>query len=161
MAYDKQLNEALTHISEVFGEQQKKMVYGLQESDNEGIIIRGKLFTTFIENFVGESKRRATQQRIFRIVFFCAVLLTFFTLNVLSVMVIYEVSLKIESSYTDAAAVAAALGTVISTLIILPKIIAVHLFPSTEQDKSIELFTKVLEEDRKMREMYKINKGKE
>ena len=161
MTDDKQLSEAMSHITAILSEQQKKMGYGLQESDNEGIITRGKLFTTFIENFVGESKKRATQQRIFRITFFCAVLLTFFALNVLSVLVILEVSRKTYMSYGDIAAVAAALGTVISTLIILPKIIAVHLFPSSEQDKSIELFTKVLEEDRKMREMYKISKGKD
>jgi hypothetical protein len=123
-------------------------------ADSNAVKSRNRVFTDFIEKFVIDYERRAKQQRVFRCWFFCIVVVVFIILNVLSSCSVYIIAQKANVSISDVVAAVSAFGTILSSLIVLPKIIAEHLFPKAEQDKSIELFSKVLEEDQKVREFY-------
>ena len=156
-----ELRNALALLAGSLNATQEHMVYGLlKDHDSQEIDKRNKSFSMFVDNFVDESGKKVVQQRVFRGVFFYVVLFVFFILNVVSICVIVIISVKELPIESSIAPVAAAFGTLLSSLIMLPKIIAKHLFPSKDQDKSIELFSKVLEEDRKMRELYSADANK-
>ena len=156
MPVDKSLMDAFDTLSDAIDEVQSinKAGLNLGDDDSQEISSRNTLFTRFIRIFVNDSEKRASRQRFFRMCFFLAVMVVFVVLTTVGAISILRIAKKETTSLSDIAAVVASFGAVVTALVTLPQIIANHLFPSVEQDKSIDLFSKVLEEDRKMREFY-------
>jgi len=135
----------------------EKIEYGLNylaKSDLEEIKARNHSFTDFVSDFVTTSKTRANQQLRFRNIFFYITMLIFVALVVICVCTVKTIVSKPTTGVGDVAAIIGSFSAVMSALIVLPKTIAEHLFPSVEQDKSIALFSKALEEDRQGRVLH-------
>ena len=150
------LSEALSTLANELGIVQHKKQHGLnlKDNDSEEIQKRNVSFTNFVNSFVEDSSDRAKQQKKLRYAFFVIIMLLFSGLSVMSCCIIFVIAKKEHTTANDIVATAAAFGTVLSLIVVLPKIIAVHLFPSVERDKSVELFSKVLEEDFRIRTFY-------
>jgi len=155
---DEKLADALSTLTDALGVVQSKKWHGLKQNlkDNDSVAIqlRGASFTRFVNSFVDDYSDRAKQQKKLRYAFFAIIMLLFLGLSIISGCSIFAIAKKEHTTGNDVATIATAFGTILSLIIVLPKIIAVHLFPSAERDKSIELFSKVLEEDFKIREFY-------
>lgn len=90
---------------------------------------RDILYSTLVEDIVKINK----QNQCFKTIFFWAILAVFGVLCVGGISVIYNISLKHDIDYTDLCVAIAGFGGVISAIIVLPKIIAKHLFPEDSE----------------------------
>ena len=67
--------------------------------------------------------------RVLKCIFFSVICVVFILTCVASFMIIYHISGKTEVSITDVGIILGGFGSVIGDIIVLPKIVAKHLFP--------------------------------
>ncbi len=148
--------EAIDYLNNSFEELSSKNENGLDLTDYDRFAIRERSgsFTDFVGGFVKSTRDRDIQQRLFRNVFFWSVMVLFVGITISCIMILMVNAFRETVYWPNVASIATAFGTLLSAMIILPKIIANHLFPASEQDRSIDLFSKVLEEDRETRKSY-------
>lgn len=78
-------------------------------------------------------KNNRTSQ-IFKWIFFVIVCLVFAFICVFGLFIIFNISIKDEVTYSDIGVAATGFGSVLSSIIVLPQIIAKHLFPENSEE---------------------------
>ena len=131
----------------------------LADSDEENIHQRNNYITGVVREFESVYRKTNAQRESYRGTFFWVtmVLLVVLILACVSVAFISVASLS-ENTIGSAAAIVASLATIIATVITLPQIIAKHLFPENERDKSIEMINAILQSDLEMRKYWNYDK---
>lgn len=95
---------------------------------------RNEYYSILIEQIIKDN----TTNKIIKYIFFAVVCLVFIVVTIGGVCILIFVSKKnnIQTNYTDIVLLLSALSGMLSAIIVLPKIIAKHLFPEhSEQDK--------------------------
>lgn len=107
---------------------------------------RDVYYSALVKDIV--KNNRANQ--VLKCIFFGVVCAIFAFICVLGLLIIFNVSKKEAITYSDVGVVAAGFGSVLSSIIVLPTIIAKHLFPE-DGEKSRFAFVK---ENQKMDQSY-------
>lgn len=84
-------------------------------------------------------------------IFFITSMIVFFGIILSSFICFFIVVNKANSSLTDISVVGGAIASVISSIIILPKIIAEHLFPTNEDENMIDMVKNMQVNDSRIR----------
>lgn len=66
--------------------------------------------------------------------FFAIVCLVFATICIIGMVIVFNISKKNDISYSDIGVAITGFGSVLSSIIVLPKIIAKHLFPENSEE---------------------------
>ena len=90
---------------------------------------RNGYYTQLLKQFTENHKRTHTARIIFKWIFFCIVCLSFIAVVVAGVYAIITISQKEIIGSFDVGVAVTGLGSILSAIIVLPKIIAKHLFP--------------------------------
>ena len=134
----------------------------LEKSDEKNIHYRNDAITEVVQEFKSEYSQTNTQRKSFRGIFFKVTMCLFSLLILFCIFIAsYSVINFNTNELGSAAIVITALGTIITTVITLPKIIAKHLFPEDERDKSIDMIKAILESDLEMRKFWEYDKHKQ
>lgn len=78
-------------------------------------------------------KNNRTSQKL-KCVFFCVVCFAFLLICSIGIVAIFYISKKENTTYTDIGIAITAFGSVLSSIIVLPQIIAKHLFPENSEE---------------------------
>jgi len=116
-------------------------------SDFTQIENRSGEITKIVKTLVDGFAKSDSDRRNYREIFFVITMTSY-----IGVFIACLVAIFCLSSYT--AAVVGAFGTILTTVIALPQIIAKNLFPAKEEDKSIELIREVFKGDIDLRKHY-------
>lgn len=120
--------------------------------------IRDECYTILLKEFSDNYKKAHKTKRNFKCFFFYLVCASFVGVLVAGFHVIICISMKDGIDFADAAVAIAGLGSIISAIVVLPKIIAKHLFPKEGDEKDILLVSEMLKFDSDPEEIKKRNK---
>lgn len=117
---------------------------------------RNNLYTELLENYIQIYKKKEKNKSIYKFLFFFTTMLLFSGIIIVCGYNMYNISVHGDPG---GASVGIALSNVIgivSTLIVLPKIIAEHLFPTNEENNMIGMVKNMQENDANIRDtLYK------
>lgn len=91
--------------------------------------IRDKHYSTLVKKIIDNND--ATQ--IIKYIFFGVVCLVFLAVSIIGILVVLKIASKEAISYADISVAITGFGGVLSSIIVLPKIIAKHLFPENSE----------------------------
>lgn len=121
-----------------------------QENDPE-YDARNQAYTRLLEVYISEYKKKGISKKRYKLSFFIIVMLAFITINIAAVVSIFCVIIRGNISLGDVGVVISALAGMISAFIVIPKIIAEHLFPADEDANMIAMVKSMQENDAKIR----------
>lgn len=107
--------------------------YGLQY-DN-----RDKLYTRLLDHYITTTETKNERNRAYKAIFFWFTMIAFALLIIFPFASIIVIAFTDPTDVTAIATIASGVISAISAVIILPKIIAVHLFPTDEDKNMIDL----------------------
>ena len=128
----------------------------LKRSDMDAINVHNRHYSTFLYQYIYNFKKKNKTLLRMKIGFFIIVMFLLFVLIVSSCVCIIIVSTKKADVY-DITILITSLASAITSFIILPKIMAKHLFPYKEEDTSNMIFSKMIEYDLQLRTFHKSN----
>ncbi len=126
----------------------------LKESDLRSIERRSRTYSNYLNEYINHFKEKSKQQRGMKIAFFVVILVLLAAVVCGSIAVFIVVATKKDVSVADIATLISATGGLISAFIILPKVIAINLFPQKEEDITADLFEKMFDHDMQLRGIY-------
>ena len=130
----------------------------LHDSDEIELSNRGSLYTQLLSAYVTDFDIRHTRNRSYKSIFFYSITAVFCLVIVLSVVAVLAISSKPIATVNDLVVALSALATMISSLIVLPKIIADYLFHPDEDNKVTDMVRAMQENDCTTRKLYNTNK---
>lgn len=134
----------------------------LERSDEENIHYRNETITEVVKEFKEEYQKSNKTKGFYRSFFFWSAMVLFLGLVVTCLFIaIYSIFMLSDNEIGGAVAIVTSLGTIIVAIIALPKIIAEHLFPAGDRDKSIDMIQAILESDLEMRKFWEYDKQKD
>lgn len=126
-----------------FLENYQKLNYN--DSQNNQIIRREKLFNQFLENYTNEYKSKSEQKRKLKDIFF-VVILSILGIIVVGSMILLIVLLNLKLNISNIIiTLISTSAEIITSLLILPKIIAEYLFDKEEEQHLNEIIGKMQE----------------
>lgn len=126
-----------------FLENYQNLDYTYKESQNNQIIKREKLFNTFLESYTKEYKYKSEQKRKLKYIFFIVILVILGIIVISSIiLLIVLLNLKLNLSNIIITLVSTS-AEIITSLLILPKIIAEYLFDKEEEQHLNEIISKM------------------
>lgn len=123
--------------------------YGLQYERRDG------LYADLLEAYIDVYNSKAAWNKWFKLAFFAISLLIFGGIVVVSLIVLITIARKNTTSLSDVAVALSSMAGIISAIIILPKIIAEHLFPTNEDEHMIEMVKNMQVNDSRIRSHHK------
>lgn len=158
----KQFNDVLSQIKDDITEKNKQSTalkdFALVQNFEEERSKNGKdydqrnhLYSELLEKYILSYESKAKCNRIYKMIFFIVSLVVFFGIIFSSFICLFIVVNKSNSSLADISVVGGAIASVISSIIILPKIIAEHLFPTNEDENMIDMVKNMQVNDSRIR----------
>ena len=128
-----------------------------EEYDN-----RNRLYTYLLETYIENYKRKEKTKGIYKCVFFIVTMFLFMCLIICGLLGIILLSIYGDGSLANVGIAIANIAGIISTLIVLPKIIAEHLFPTNEESNMLEMVKNMQNNDSEIRNvLYEDDEEKE
>lgn len=118
-----------------------------EEYDN-----RNRLYTQLLEKYIKIYEKKEIAKTLYKAIFFGITIFLFFGIEVCCLAGIVYLSVKGNGWESVGIAIGNVAG-VISTLIVLPKIIAEHLFPTNEENNMIGMVKNMQENDANIRKI--------
>lgn len=131
----------------------------LRDADLAAIRDRAKTYTGYLKNYVSEYKDKAHAQKVMKGWFFGITMLLLLCIVVACSIAVVVIARKENIKLNDVATVITAMASAVSSFLVLPKVIAENLFPSKEEDKTAEVFSKMFEHDMSLRGLYHITEN--
>lgn len=125
-----------------------------KSSDLEHIQKRNETYDTYLSTYVSNFNLKAKVQRRMKMWFFIIVMFSLVLIIGASVFAVCRIVTKNLLEVTDVAAVITAIVGMVSSFLVLPKVIGDNLFPVKEEDQTNEMFGRMVEYDMKLREHY-------
>lgn len=100
---------------------------------------RNRLYTDLLEHYIGSYKSKSRWKRWYKCIYFVVVVLAFCCIIAYCLESIRGVSLKKDTGLVDLGIAAGGFGSILSAILVIPKIIANHLFPSNEDANMIDM----------------------
>lgn len=120
---------------------------------------RDESYTLLLGDYIDSSKSKTEWNKVYKCIFFCVTMLILVALVAFPIAVTIIIVVKEQSNLVvDIAALVGSIIGIISAIIVLPKIIAQHLFPTNEDEHMIELVKNMQVNDSKIREALKNKK---
>lgn len=107
----------------------------LEKNDPE-YVRRNELYSNLLEKYIEAYESKSKWKKWYKLAFFIAVLCCFMGIIGASLYAIIIVAQKESPGPYDIGAVIGSVAGIVSSLVVLPKIIAEHLFP-TDEDKNM------------------------
>lgn len=126
--------------------------YGLREYNR-----RDELYSDLLDHYIKVYKSKASWNKWYKLAFFVVAMVVFVGLIVGSGLVFWSVLKKEKPTYSDVAIIAGALASILTAILVLPKIIAEHLFPTNEDEHMIGMVKNMQVNDSNIRSN---NRGK-
>ena len=109
---------------------------------------RNNMYTDLLSQYIDKYKHKEKDKKIYKWIFFIIVMLAMAAVITVCLIVVVSLTIKAEStSLADFAVVLTSIGGIISTIVIIPKIIAEYLFPSDEESNMIDLVKNMQQND--------------
>lgn len=121
---------------------------------------RNRLYTDLLKHYIGSYKSKSRWKRWYKCVYFVVVVLVFLCIVLYCLDSIRNISLKNSSSLADVGVTAGGFGAILSAILVIPKIIAEHLFPSNEDANMIDMVKNMQLNDSGIRSWLHPRKGK-
>ena len=115
---------------------------------------RNGYYTQILKQFTENHKKTHCARIAFKWIFFCIVCLSFIAVVTAGVFAIITISKKDKIDSFDVGVAVTGLGSVLSAIIVLPKIIAKHLFPEDGDVKEFSFVKDMLGFDIQAPEYY-------
>lgn len=125
------------------------------EADRTAYSRRNNLYGDILENYISINKAKSNANKCYKFWFFLISMIIFACLTIGPIVVFLIMACKDSATATDFAAVLGCIAGIITSIIIIPKIIAKHLFPTDEDTRMIELVKNMQINDSKIRAAYK------
>ena len=133
-----------------------------KEVDDTEYKVRNVLYSNILYAYIEEHKSKNDAKKCYKFVFFAITMITFLALIIAPIIIIFIVTTKASDSGIDiVSSIAAIIGSttgIVSAVVVLPKIIAEHLFPTNEETHLIELIKNMQSNDSNTREASKLDK---
>lgn len=131
----------------------------LKDADLAAIRERAKTYTGYLKNYVSDYKDKAHAQKVMKGWFFAITMLLLLCIVVACSITLVVIARKENIKLNDVATIVTAMASAVSSFLVLPKVIAENLFPSKEEDKTAEVFSKMFEHDISLRGLYHITEN--
>lgn len=120
--------------------------------------LRDALYSELLDKYIDIYETNSNQKQKYKKVFFIVVLFMFIAIVVVSIIFMFLV-ITLDKSIAQIITVAlGSFGSMLSAMIVLPKIIAKHLFPKDEESHILEMVKNMQINDSKIREYQKNQK---
>lgn len=126
----------------------------LKSSDREAVYKHNKYYNKFLREYVNNYKRKNKSQIRMKWVFFVSIMLIMLGIIATSLTCLISIAQTNRFNPYNLTATLSSLASSITAFIILPKIIANHLFPEKEDDKTDSIFGAMISYDKSLREFY-------
>lgn len=114
---------------------------------------RNELYTFLLSHYIDSYKKKSKHKSGYKIAFFIIIMLAFLCVIGGTVAAILIISGKETSTNSDLAAIIGGCATVFSALLVLPKVIAEHLFPPNDDANMIDMVKNMQLNDSGIRNM--------
>lgn len=131
----------------------------LKDADLAAIQERAKTYTGYLKNYVSDYKDKTQAQKVMKGWFFAITMFLLLCIVVASSIALVIIARKETIRINDIATIVTAMASAVSSFLVLPKVIAENLFPSKEEDKTAEVFSKMFEHDISLRGLYHITEN--
>lgn len=121
---------------------------------------RDKIYTDLLDKYKSQFESKSNWNKIYKLIFYIVAMVAFIGIIAVSMYIIYIVAAKGDGSISDVAVVVGSTSGIISAIIVLPKIIAEHLFPTDEHSHMINMVQNMQVNDSRIRsskKKYKAN----
>lgn len=115
---------------------------------------RDALYTEMLQQYLNVHKSKANHNKVYKGIFFVVTMLILLVLIGAPMAAMILIAMKDQVKLADIALVVSGLGGIITSIIVLPKIIAEHLFPTDEDQNMIELVKKMQDNDAQIRSAF-------
>lgn len=115
---------------------------------------RNERYCTFLDEYVDNYNQKAKSSKYMKRVFFVAIMILLFGMVAACIVAFVTISNKQDISYSDVATVITAIGGIIASFIVLPKVMAENLFPAQEEDRTAEIFDSMIKYDLELEKFY-------
>lgn len=109
------------------------------DADMEQCNKRNILYTRLLSHYLDEHEIKSNNKVKYRSKFFWVTIISFISIIALSIFSMIYVCVNGSTSVSSVSIVVGSVGSMISAIIVLPKIIAEHLFPRNDESAMIEL----------------------
>lgn len=120
---------------------------------------RDASYTKLLNDYIEVYREKTKWKKWYKLVFFSIAMLTFLGLIVGAMVLFIIIAGKEKSTVADIALIVGAVAGVLSAIIILPRIIAEHLFPTNEDEHMIDMVKNMQVNDSNIRMANKLNKN--
>lgn len=100
---------------------------------------RNQLYSELLAQYIGEYHVKDTWKKWYRVIFFGVTMVSFIGIIVCSLIVLFLAARKAQPSAADLGAILGSVAGILSAILVLPKIIAEHLFPKDEDSNMISM----------------------
>ena len=126
----------------------------LKSSDKEAVNKHNDYYSSFLKEYVCNYKQKNKNQKIMKWAFFILIMILMIAIVTIPLICLFVLVNKNNFNTYNLTAILSALAGAITSFIILPKIIAKHLFPSKEDDKTDTIFKSMIDYDNSLRHFY-------
>lgn len=111
-------------------------------------------YTELLSKYIDLYERKAKRNEKYKLSFFIITMSMFVLLIAVPFVLFFIIACKESASVSDAVMVFGGIAGIVSAVIVLPKIIAEHLFPANEDENMIGMVQHMQLNDSKIREMF-------
>lgn len=113
--------------------------------------IRNELYSNLLSEYINSYSSKAIWKKWYKFSFFIITMLCFLGIITASCIALVFVARKGVFAFTDFGVILGSVAGIVSSLLIIPKIIAEHLFPQNEDTNMIELVKNMQLNDSRIR----------
>lgn len=125
-----------------------------KRKDWNEISARNQIYTQFLFTYIANSNQKSKHQVRMKIWFFAIIMSLLAILVIAACVALVNISAKALPRVEDVVTVITAISGVITSFIVIPKVIAKNLFPPSEDDKTAQIFGSMIKSDLKLRKYY-------
>lgn len=100
---------------------------------------RNQLYTELLAQYISEYRSKDAWKKGYKAVFFTVIMLSFAGIITVSIIALSLVAHKEEPTVTDLGTILGSVAGILSSILVLPRIIAEHLFPKDEDSNMISM----------------------
>lgn len=114
---------------------------------------RNKLYTQLLETYIENYRKKEKTKGIYKCVFFIITIILFLGIIVCGLIGIIMLSVYGDGNLANVGIAIANIVGIVSTLIVLPRIIAEHLFPTNEESNMLGMVKNMQDNDANIRKI--------
>lgn len=122
------------------------------DSDEDQVVQRNMAYSYFLNTYIQHYSKKNSAQNRMKSFFFWTIMGILVLITGVSIVLMIILITNGNMSYIDIAQLGTVVAGFITAFIVLPKVIANHLFPSREEDNTAKIFSQMFKYDQQIRE---------